>query len=103
LPVKRREVYVPFGEVPRGENGIKVDALLEKVFYYGQNEFAIRPSEGYSLSVGDIAKVLGKYYIVLGVGWREISHREVVKVKAAAVTDYGVMELVREFEKEEVA
>jgi hypothetical protein len=51
-----------------------VEAVLEEVFYWGQNDH--QPKEQPSVSVGDIAVLNGKRYICQSMGWRGISEEE---------------------------
>jgi hypothetical protein len=47
---------------------------LEKIFYYGQNDF--QPQNLPSVSTGDVAEWDGKLFKCLPVGWKEISREE---------------------------
>ena len=63
---KIRHIDVPDHEFT---GDIKVD--LEKVFYYGQNDFQPQPFP--SLSVGDVVEYNEMYFYCDGVGWKKIS------------------------------
>ena len=60
-----RNVDVPVEEVTSN-----VMEVLEKIFYYGQNDF--QPKQSPSVSVGDVAVVNDKYYLCESFGWKEI-------------------------------
>lgn len=75
-----REVEVPLEEV----NACKsTDDLLERIFYYGQNDF--QPRHMPSVSMGDVIQldsdlVGGKRnYICLATGWKEMTSKELVE------------------------
>jgi hypothetical protein len=68
-PGEIREVDVPNEEVVED-----TDALLESVFYYGQNDF--QPQQHPSVSVGDVVELDSKYYLVMGIGFKEITQAE---------------------------
>ena len=55
------------------EQTASIEELLEKIFYWGQNDN--RMTAYYSVSVGDVAHVDGKTYLCLANGWREIKPR----------------------------
>lgn len=44
------------------------EEILEKVFYWGQNDF--QPLQFPSVSVGDVARVNGKRYECMPIGWK---------------------------------
>ena len=53
-----------------------VGALLEAVYYYGQNDFAIGPelNTTYSLSVADVIELEdGRLFMVASCGFKEIT------------------------------
>lgn len=49
-------------------------AVLEGVFYWGQNEH--QPQDKYSVSMGDVAELWGKHYLCRSGGWKEMSEEE---------------------------
>ena len=51
-----------------------IKSILELVFKYGQNDFQRQPYP--SVSVGDIAEVNGRFFMVLGSGWGEMTKEE---------------------------
>jgi hypothetical protein len=60
------------------EGGTVMDAILERAFYYGQNDFQPIPNR-YSVSVGDVIEIpssmafLGRrHFRVLGAGFQEL-------------------------------
>lgn len=60
---KIRNIEIPDDEVSEDEM-----ELLERVFYYGQNDF--QPVKNtYSLSVGDIVVLNNRLWLVKGIGW----------------------------------
>ena len=60
-----REVNVPVSELS------SVEGNLEKVFYYGQNDFQPHPSLP-SVSVGDVVEIDDEKYRVEPVGWKKL-------------------------------
>jgi len=66
---KVREVDIPENEVYACNKD--VFQLLERVFYYGQNDFQPKPI--CSVSMGDVAEIDGKFYLCMGCGWEEIT------------------------------
>lgn len=52
------------------ENKDDIILLLEKIFFYGQNDF--QPKKCPSVSSGDIVVVFDKFYLCKPVGWEEI-------------------------------
>lgn len=65
-----RMVTIPEATLP--------DDILEKVFYYGQNEFAIglEKNTTYSVSVGDVVELDGRLFICKNEGWGRITEEE---------------------------
>lgn len=49
--------------------------VLEKVFYFGQNDFQPLPDR-YSVSVGDVALLNGQFWVVRPMGWAELTPAE---------------------------
>jgi len=50
------------------------EEILEATFKYGQNDF--QPLKICSVSVGDVAELNGKYFMCMGIGWKELSKEE---------------------------
>ena len=75
--VKIRPIIVPDEEVPEdwsNEEGTAV--LLERAFYYGQNDFQPRRNY-YSISVGDVVELPDeRRFRILGAGWKELEPGE---------------------------
>lgn len=70
-----REIEIPDNEIDRPSSGPWTEAqeerLLERAFYYGQNDFQPKPFP--SLSVGDIVQLPdGELMRCLPVGWAPI-------------------------------
>ena len=66
-----RQVEVPTGEA---ESARMVEDLLGLVFRYGQNDFQPMPFP--SVSVGDVIQVGTRYFMVMPVGFRELTRVE---------------------------
>lgn len=71
-----RKVNVPQNDVDNAPDDL---AILERIFYYGQNDF--QPQQLPSVSVGDVATVNNKNYLCRPLGWREIPDDELAKYK----------------------
>jgi len=72
-----------------------IRALLETVFYYGQND--VQPVHRCcSVSTGDVAEHEGKFYLCCLVGWRELSGEEFLAYKAMDTRDRRFCKLVTE-------
>lgn len=65
-PPAKREVTVPDNELVQD-----TDHILERIFYYGQNDF--QPQKVCSVSVGDVIELDGTYHMVCPVGFKEIT------------------------------
>lgn len=65
-----REVQLP--ENPQGVASDTAAAVLEEVFYWGQNDHQ-NVADRYSVSMGDVAELWGKHYLCCSVGWKELS------------------------------
>lgn len=63
-----REVEIPDVEIPNQ------NALLDQVFYYGQNDFQPRPFP--SVSVGDVVYLEDKKFLIKGSGFKELSEED---------------------------
>lgn len=61
-------------EVPEAEVSASTEDLLERIFYWGQNDF--QPQKICSVSTGDVAEVNGEFWQVRGVGWKRMSKEE---------------------------
>jgi len=61
-------------ELPKDFVGYELFDVLEEVFRCGQND--VQPQQMPSVSVGDVAEIGGRYFMVLGMGWKEISKDE---------------------------
>jgi hypothetical protein len=70
-PVKVRPIDIPDSEV-----GADDSDLLERAFYYGQNDF--QPRQGfYSVSVGDVVELApDRRYRCMGSGWKRLEADE---------------------------
>ena len=66
-----------------------VHQLLETVFYYGQNDFAIGPelNTTYSLSTSDVVSFNGRLYLCMGCGWKEISGEQFKRIRQMSRRD----------------
>ena len=53
--------------------------VLERVFYYGQNDF--QPQNICSVSVGDVVEHEGKYFMCAVTGWIEITPETLAEYK----------------------
>ena len=66
---------------PNIQEPLDEDATLELIFKYGQNEFQqVNPSR-YSVSVGDVIEMDGKFFVVAGFGFFEISQESFDKLE----------------------
>jgi len=70
-------------EVPAEECGGDVYEVLERIFYWGQNDFQPVKDRA-SVSVGDVAECFGRYFLVLGAGWKEITEEKFKELKEIA-------------------
>lgn len=52
----------------------ELNSVLELVYKYGQNCFQPKPSP--SVSVGDVAEINGRYFMVMVSGWKELTKEE---------------------------
>ena len=66
-------------EVPENECTENTDIILERIYNYGQNE--TQPRKIRSVSVGDIIFYNDKYYLILFVGFKEISKKHMDEFK----------------------
>lgn len=71
-----REVNVPDKEITGN-----INSDLERIFYWGQNDF--QPVKNRcSVSVGDVVDYFGRYFVVRGSGWMEISASKLKELQA---------------------
>lgn len=66
-------------DVPNDELKDNPEHDLERIFYYGQNDF--QPRKQYSVSVGDIIEYKDKLYMVMMVGFKEITKEQMEAYK----------------------
>ncbi len=67
-------------EVPDDELVQDTDHILERIFYYGQNDF--QPQAGIcSVSVGDVAELNGTLHMVAPMGFKEITEAQMEEIK----------------------
>jgi hypothetical protein len=80
-PTRRQKIRMV--TLPPCSDKMKTADLLETVFYYGQNDFAIGPEKNttYSLSTADVVSVRGRLYLCLGVGWKEITGEQFKRIR----------------------
>ena len=68
-----RYVDVPDSKIPSANmalnNEVALMSALDKVFYYGQNDF--QPKQQRSVSVGDVVRLYGQRWTVAMVGWKQ--------------------------------
>lgn len=67
----------------------ELNSLLELVFKFGQNDFQPKPTP--SVSVGDVAEINGRYWMVMSFGWKELTKKELDALKPP--TSWYAMEL----------
>jgi hypothetical protein len=65
-------------EIPDGPT---TPAILDAVFHYGQNYILNVPNRC-SVSVGDVAEVNGEFWLVMPMGWRQLSADEFSQYEA---------------------
>jgi hypothetical protein len=65
-----RNVEVPDEELVGGES------VLDLVYKYGQNDFAVNDQHLPSVSVGDVIEISGEYHMVRPTGFLRISQTE---------------------------
>ena len=61
--------------VPNRELRINTNHNLQKIFYYGQNDFQNDPSHC-SVSAGDVIWYFGSRYLVLPIGFKKLKKGE---------------------------
>jgi len=72
--------------VPDEECKGDTSETLERIFYWGQNDFQ-SIADRCSVSVGDIVDYFGKYYLIKITGWKEISFEELQQRKEKALNN----------------
>ena len=86
-----RQPKIRMVTIPEGADVEGPDAkLLEAVFYYGQNDFAVGPelNTTYSLSVADVVELPnGKLYVVLSCGWENITSARFEEIRQLSRRD----------------
>lgn len=92
-----RPVAVPISEVV--QHGKSVEGLLERIFYYGQNEFSITDvGKCCSVSMGDVAEITNgdavRYYLCMVMGWKEITLDQLEEYKAIPRRDRAFCDLL---------
>ena len=80
-------------DVPDAQVRSDTHQMLEQVYYFGQNDFQPVPKRC-SVSIGDVALLNGKFYIVRTCGWAEISPRDLEAYEKLDVRDRGWSEYV---------
>jgi hypothetical protein len=60
-------------DVPDNELGGETDEDLQKIFYYGQNDFQADP-QCCSVSAGDIIRFHGARYMINPIGFRKLNN-----------------------------
>lgn len=69
-----RQVEVPDNEI-KGD----LNFILNRIFWWGQNE--AQPQQNCSVSAGDAIEYQGKLYLILMAGFREISNIQLEEFK----------------------
>ena len=86
-----RPVNVPDEEIAGREDDI--DLVLEKVFYFGQNDF--QSMMFCSVSVGDVAHLYGKFFVCGRFGWKELSPQQYQDYEKIERRDRGFCDFVK--------
>lgn len=76
-----RLVDVPDEEV----DGATLAEILERVFYWGQNDF--QPKQKCSVSCGDVIQWDGENYLVCSIGFRKMTPDQMSEYKAIVRRD----------------
>ena len=71
--------------VPDEEITPDTDHLLERIFYYGQNDF--QPQNCYSVSVGDVVALNDDLHMVAPCGFTKITSEQLDEIKALPQQD----------------
>lgn len=72
--VRMVEIPIDPGKQDPVSSQDELSSLLELVFKYGQNDF--QPKQFPSVSVGDVAEINGRYFMVIGTGWKKLTKEE---------------------------
>lgn len=85
-----RQVEIPIQTIQDPSSfadGNEINSVLEMVFKYGQNEFQThQPQSICSVSVGDVIQLGHRYFIIMGVGFKELSKDEFEKLPVPSAT-----------------
>lgn len=92
-----RPVTIPDEEC----QGKSVEELLGVVYYYGQNDFQPIPKRC-SVSVGDVALLQGKFWIVARAGWDELTPDELEEYEKLERRDRLFWDRDRLWEEKEI-
>jgi hypothetical protein len=87
-----REVTLPDDLVVSGEG-----ELLEKVFYFGQNDFAIGPelNTACSVSVGDVVELSDRrLFVVAPCGFKQITTEQLIQLVVMPQRDRHFCDIV---------
>lgn len=68
------------------------EEILEKIFYYGQNDFQLQNM--CSVSMGDVIEYEEKLYVVCCIGFRQISKEQFEEYKAMERRDRQFSNLI---------
>lgn len=77
--VRNVEIDISTSDDLGSYEGKELESVLELVFKWGQNDF--QPRQCPSVSVGDVAQLGHRYFMVMPVGWGEISKDEFDSLK----------------------
>jgi hypothetical protein len=79
LPGTIRVVTVPRSAIREHIKNKQTFEILEKVFYYGQNDF--QPQELPSVSAGDVIRFKDERFMVLSLGFRKLKENEYINTR----------------------
>lgn len=71
-------------DIPDGDYDSK-DDILDAVFKYGQNDF--QPQKITSVSVGDVVKYTGEFWLVAAVGFKQLTAEEFANLPGQLATE----------------
>ena len=77
---------------------MKDNDLLDLVFHYGQNDFAIGPekNKSCSVSVGDVVELPdGRLFLVMGFGFKQINANQLDYIRKLPMRERQFNDLVR--------
>jgi len=77
--VRNVEIDISTNDNIESYEGNELDSLLSLVFKFGQNDF--QPKHCYSVSVGDVAQIGSRYFMVMPIGWKELSKKKFDKLE----------------------